>query len=143
LRFFFAGSLSETIVFAPRLEYEQYLYLQFKLGGQSMRRSIFFASALVVLLVALLAFAQHPSSRANTTDKVEWEYLVVVGGRHNLASTSNNKMAKLSLDGSFREHFPLEMNLDKLGVEGWELVTVTMTREEPIYYLKRLKAGAR
>ncbi len=108
-----------------------------------MKRSILFASALVALLIATVAFSTQRSSRAKEADKSEWEYLVIVGGRQNLASSSNNKMAKLSLDSSFREHFPLEANLDKLGTNGWELVTVTMARDEPIYYLKRRTDAAR
>ncbi|MBL8206672.1 MAG: hypothetical protein JNM09_20730 [Blastocatellia bacterium] len=108
-----------------------------------MKRSIFLISAFAVLLIATLALANQRSSSDKESDKAEWEYLVLVGGRQSLSSSGNNKMAKLSLDGSFREHFPLEMNLDKLGAEGWELVTVTMARDEPIYYLKRLKAAAR
>ncbi len=108
-----------------------------------MKRSILLASAIAALLIATLAFANQRSSPAKASDKTDWEYLVIVGGRQNLTSSGNNKMAKLSLDSSFREHFPLEANLDKLGAEGWELVTVTMTRDEPIYYLKRLKDAAR
>jgi hypothetical protein len=108
-----------------------------------MKRSILFASASAALLIATLAFAAQRSARDKDTkasaNKVEWEYLVIVGGRSNLASSGNTKMAKLGLESSFREHFPLEMNLDKLGAEGWELVTVALTRDEPIYYLKRLK----
>jgi hypothetical protein len=108
-----------------------------------MKRSILLASMFAALLIATLAFTNQRSSRAKENDKADWEYLVIVGGRQNLSSSGNNKMAKLSLDTTFREHFPLEANLDKLGAEGWELVTVTMARDEPIYYLKRLKDAAR
>lgn len=108
-----------------------------------MKRSILLASALVILLIATLAFASQRSSRTKESDKVEYEYLVIVGGRSNLSSSGNAKMSKLGLDTAFREHFPLEANLDKLGAEGWELVTVTMARDEPVYYLKRIKDSAR
>lgn len=112
-----------------------------------MKRTILVAGALAALLIVTVAFSTQRSSRAKESDrsdgKADWEYLVIVGGRQNLSSSGNNKMAKLSLDSSFREHFPLEANLDKLGAEGWELVTVTMARDEPIYYLKRLKDAAR
>ena len=107
-----------------------------------MKRSILLASVCAALLITTLALANQRSSRDKDSDKANWEYLVIVGGRQNLSSSGNNKMAKLSLDSSFREHFPLEANLDKLGAEGWELVTVTMARDEPIYYLKRLKDAA-
>jgi hypothetical protein len=112
-----------------------------------MKRSILLASAFAALLIATLAFASQRSSRANEAakndGKAEWEYLVLVGGRQNLSNSGNNKMAKLGLDSNFREHFPLEANLDKLGAEGWELVTVAFTRDEPIYYLKRRTDAAR
>jgi hypothetical protein len=112
-----------------------------------MKRFLLFASVMAALLIATVAFSTQRSSRAKEPDKndgkVEWEYLVIVGGRQNLSSSSNTKMAKLGLESSFREHFPLEMNLDKLGAEGWELVTVAMTRDEPIYYLKRRTDAAR
>jgi hypothetical protein len=112
-----------------------------------MKRSILLASAFAVLLIATLAFATQRSSRDKEADKnngkAEWEYLVLIGGRQNLSSSGNKKMAKLGLDSSFREHFPLEANLDKLGAEGWELVTVTLARDEPIYYLKRRTDAAR
>ena len=112
-----------------------------------MKRSILLASALAALLIATLAFANQRSSRDKESDKnnskADWEYLVIGGGRQNLTSSGNNKMAKLALDTSFREHFPLEANLDKLGAEGWELVTVTIARDEPIYYLKRRTDAAR
>jgi hypothetical protein len=42
--------------------------------------------------------------------------------------------------GAFsRESFPLEKNLDKLGARGWELVTVSGSPADPIFYLKRKK----
>ena len=108
-----------------------------------MKRSILLVSAIAALLLATFAFAAQRSSSNKDSNKAEWEYLVIVGGRQNIASTSNTKMSKLGLDTSFRENFPLEMNLDKLGAEGWELVTVAIARDEPIYYLKRLKDSAR
>lgn len=108
-----------------------------------MNRSILLASAIAALLIVTLAFANQHSSPTKDSGKTDWEYLVIVGGRQNLTSSGNNKLAKLALDSSFREHFPLEANLDKLGAQGWELVTVTMARDEPIYYLKRLKDAAR
>lgn len=108
-----------------------------------MKRSILLVSATAALLIATFAFAAQRSSNDKDANKAEWEYLVIVGGRQSVTSTSNTKMSKLGLDTSFREYFPLEMNLDKLGAEGWELVTVVMTRDEPIYYLKRVKDSTR
>lgn len=105
-----------------------------------MKRTILLAGIILVLVIATVAFAKQRSSQAKTTDKIEWEYLVIAGGRHNLSGAgTNGKLAKLSLESGFRENYPLELNLDKLGAEGWEIITVTMTQNEPVYFLKRVK----
>lgn len=108
-----------------------------------MKRTILFVGISIVLVIATVAFANKRSSHSgdtSKTEKVEYEYLVIAGGRNNLSSSgTNGKLAKLSLESGFRENYPLEMNLDKLGAEGWEMVTVTMAQPEPIYYLKRVK----
>ena len=112
-----------------------------------MKRSILFASIILVLTIVTFAVAKQRSTRAKDSDKadkIEWEYLVIAGGRNNLSSAgTNGKLAKIALESGFRENYPLEMNLDKLGAEGWEVVTVTMTQNEPIYYLKRRKDATR
>jgi hypothetical protein len=108
-----------------------------------MKRTFLLTGIIIALVIVTVTFAKQRATQTKETDKTAWEYLVIVGGRSNLSSSSNSKMAKLSLDSSFREHFPLEMNLDKLGAEGWELVTVTIVRDEPIYYLKRAKDSTR
>lgn len=105
-----------------------------------MKRTILLASSIIILVLATVAFARQRSTRSNDTDKVTWEYLVIAGGRNNLSSAgTNGKLAKLALESGFREYYPLEMNLDKLGAEGWEVITVTMTQSEPVYFLKRVK----
>ena len=56
----------------------------------------------------------------------------------NLSAGEGGSMRKA--DGAFsRELYPLEKNLDKLGGKGWELVTVTGSPADPIYYFKRRK----
>lgn len=109
-----------------------------------MKRTFVLASISVVLVIATVAIASQRSSRAKDTDKIEWEYLVIAGGRNNLSSTgSTSKLAKIAMESGWRENYPLEMNLDKLGAEGWEVVTVTMMQNEPVYYLKRVKDSSR
>ncbi len=104
-----------------------------------MKRTILLAGSIIILVLATVAFAKHRSTRSSDTDKITWEYLVIAGGRNNLSSAgTNGKLAKLALESGFRENYPLEMNLDKLGAEGWEVITVTMT-SEPVYFLKRVK----
>ena len=67
-----------------------------------------------------------------------WEYLVVQGGTTNLTPSDSGSMRKA--DGAFsRESFPLEKNMDKLGAKGWELVTVSGSPADPIFYFKRRK----
>jgi hypothetical protein len=42
--------------------------------------------------------------------------------------------------GAFgREAFVLEQALDKLGAKGWELVSVSGSQGDPVYYFKRRK----
>jgi NAD(P)H-flavin reductase len=38
-----------------------------------------------------------------------------------------------------REGFVLEQHMDKLGANGWELVTVAGPPNDPAFYFKRLK----
>ncbi len=82
-------------------------------------------------------FRADATANAQSTDR--WEYLVVSGGNTNLSSGGGEypRMRKQP-DGPFaREAFPLERNLDKLGAEGWELVTVSGSPQDPIFYFKR------
>ena len=112
-----------------------------------MKRMILLVGISIALVIATVTFASQRSNRtgsATNTDKIEWEYLVIAGGRNNLSSTgTNSKLAKLSLESGWRENYPLEMNLDKLGAEGWEVVTVTVMQNEPVYFLKRIKDSVR
>ena len=72
-------------------------------------------------------------------DKTEWEYLVVASPSNaNLTTTGNPRMRKEP--GPFgREAFVLEQHMDKLGANGWELVSVAGTTADPHYYFKRRK----
>ena len=64
--------------------------------------------------------------------------MVVAGGSVNLAGVGDLGRKKQP-DNSFREASVLQRNLDKLGQNGWELVTVYGLPAEPVYYLKRPK----
>ncbi|MEK6324483.1 MAG: hypothetical protein AABN33_22815 [Acidobacteriota bacterium] len=107
-----------------------------------MKRTIWIsiATALIASIVAVEARSGF-SDRSRADDEQStggWEYLVVQGGTTNLMPSDSGSMRKA--DGAFsREYFPLEKNLDKLGAKGWELVTVSEFRGDPIYYLKRRK----
>ena len=107
-----------------------------------MKRSIWISSV-SVLVVAVVALAAVHSARgqagANDAPSGDvWEYLVVAGGTVNLSPSDSATMRKA--EGAFsRESFPLERNMDNLGAKGWELVTVTGSPADPIFYFKRRK----
>jgi hypothetical protein len=48
-------------------------------------------------------------------------------------------MRKEPAISAFRENFPLQQNLDKLGAKGWELLHVSGSPGDPVYYFKRRK----
>jgi hypothetical protein len=104
-------------------------------------RNTLFALATVVLLLSMSAWAGQEGRETDrhTASGQQWEYLVVAGGSLNLSPSGNDRLRKAP-DGSFtREAFPLERNLDKLGALGWELVSVTGSSQDPVFYLKRPK----
>ena len=78
--------------------------------------------------------------RINRLAPQRWEYLAVAGPTTtNFTATGNPNMKKLE-DGTFaREGFVLEQHLDKLGAQGWELVSVAGRDQDPVYYFKRPK----
>jgi hypothetical protein len=100
-------------------------------------------TALLVILLILVALgfvgssAGKPSGERETGTK--WEYLAVAGpGTTNFSPSGNSKMRK-SEGGFGREAFVLEQHLDKLGAEGWDLVSVAGNPQDPVYYFKRAK----
>ncbi len=109
-----------------------------------MKRSLLLTGIILAGLLATIVFAQNRAKETKKEEpKTQWEYLVVVGGtRVNLSSSGTSpSLSKLGLDSSFREHYVLEKNLDKLGAAGWELVDVTIlpNTNEPLFHLKRAK----
>jgi hypothetical protein len=110
------------------------------------RISLVAVSVLLMLFIAFAAYgrrkeaAEDPPSGAET----QWEYLIVSGGSVNLSTSGNESYSGMRKqpDTSFRkEFFPLERNFDKLGAEGWELVSVHGQLNDPVYFFKRLKAS--
>ena len=97
---------------------------------------------LPLLIVACGLFAVVKTTgqdEQGRVDKTEWEYLVVATPSNvNFTATGNQRMRKEP--GPFgREAFVLEQHLDKLGANGWELVSVAGTPADPHYYFKRRK----
>jgi hypothetical protein len=74
-----------------------------------------------------------------TVVREQWEYLVVAGGNTNLSPSGSSSMRKEPKVQAFRENFVLGQNMDKLGAQGWELISVTGSSADPVYYFKRRK----
>ncbi|MEK6303010.1 MAG: hypothetical protein AABO41_20045 [Acidobacteriota bacterium] len=107
-----------------------------------MRRTLLFTLALIlVVAIAAISTLVLAQSRAGASDAVageQWEYLIVAGGTVNLNPSDSSTLRKAP--GAFgRENFPLEQNMDKLGAKGWELVSVTGSPVDPVFYFKRRK----
>ncbi|HEU4390832.1 MAG TPA: hypothetical protein VFV34_23710 [Blastocatellia bacterium] len=100
-------------------------------------------AAMLILLATLgAALVTYSLTKAQAEEPqsagVEWEYLVVAGGNVNLSPSGSASMRKEP--GAFsREWFALEQNFDKLGTKGWELVEVTGSPNDPVYFFKRRK----
>lgn len=107
-----------------------------------MRRIILVALLLLVPILAAVVKTpgQGGTSRRNRVAPERWEYLAVAGPTTtNFTPTGNPNMRKLE-EGTFaREGFVLEQHLDKLGAQGWELVSVAGPSQDPVYYFKRPK----
>ncbi len=116
-----------------------------------MRRAITISILPLLLTVAVVAaMGQRPdrvvvrdseTSEPNAEPQAaeQWEYLVVAGGNVNLSSSGSGSMRKEPTLTSFRENFPLQQNLDKLGAKGWELVQVSGGPGDAVYYFRRRK----
>jgi hypothetical protein len=104
--------------------------------------SITVSAVLLIIAIGLTASSSGQTSGGenNSADETQWEYLVVAGGNSNLSTAGNEDYPNMrkQKDTNFREAFPLERNLDKLGAKGWELVTVSGSND-PVYYFKRRK----
>lgn len=107
-----------------------------------IKKALLISLPIVIAAVAAVGtrsvFSQPPKAEEDQSID-RWEYLVVQGGNVNLsAGDGGGSMRKA--DGAFsREAFPLEKNMDKLGAKGWELVSVTGTSGDPVFYFKRRK----
>ncbi len=104
--------------------------------------SVCFLLTIFSFICAFTVFGQRSreekdASRESAAE-TQWEYLVVSGGNINVSTSGNDSSMRKQTDFS-REAYPLERNLDKLGLKGWELVAVHGSPVEPVFYLKRRK----
>jgi hypothetical protein len=122
-----------------------------------MNRIVSLIGAILILFVIVIAtktLAQKPvdsqiarvNDSANAspddenTSREQWEYLVVAGGNTtNLSTSGSSSMRKEPKVQTFRENFVLEQNMDKLGAQGWELISISGSPVDPVYYFKRRK----
>ena len=107
------------------------------------KRAPFVAIAVCVAVVAIVVvktMGQEEAGRGDRNDVEQWEYLAVAGpSTSNLTATGNPRMRKEPNAAFGREAFVLEQHLDKLGANGWELVSVAGPPTDPAYYFKRRK----
>lgn len=100
---------------------------------------MFMACAFIVKTTEQREARASDASRSASADE-KWEYLVVSApSSANLSPSSNSSMRKDSTGAFGREAFVLEQHLDKLGANGWELVTVGGSASDPTYFFKRRK----
>jgi len=104
-----------------------------------MKRILVLTLLVLGSLTAVVVKTTGQGTRSTSPSAVaeRWEYLVLSRpGSTNFEPTGNPDMRKQ--DGSFaREGFVLETQLDKVGRNGWELVSVAGLPGDPIYYFKR------
>ena len=108
-----------------------------------LRRTSAMAAVLVFAVVSIAVVKTTGQEGAKASDTVaseQWEYLAVAGpSTTNLTPTGNPRMRKEPNVPFGREAFVLEQHLDKLGANGWELVSVAGPPTDPAYYFKRRK----
>ena len=107
---------------------------------KTMRRIMLLALLLLVpVFAAVVKTTGHQRNKNDDSSAAEkWEYLVLARPSNtNFSATGNSEMRKA--DAPFHESFVLEVQLDKVGTKGWELVSVAGPPTDPIYYFKRRK----
>jgi hypothetical protein len=103
------------------------------------------AAAALAVSLSVMASAtgqRRDEKKADAEEMVaaeQWEYLVVSGANSNLTPSGNPNMRKERVGAFGREAFVLEQQMDKLGANGWELVSVSGHPSDPVYYFKRRK----
>jgi hypothetical protein len=104
-----------------------------------MKRTMLIGFSVMILLSGIAAAVRWNAKAADDSSNEHWEYLVVSGANNvNFSAPSTGSMRK-EASGFQRENFVLEMNMDRLGEKGWQLVSVVVTEREPIYYFRRRK----
>lgn len=89
-----------------------------------------------VLLMVGTWVAFSASGQGSDPERVDrWEYLIVAGGNGSLVPTGTPGERKQRIFRS--EAAAVERSLDLLGEDGWELVSVAGSPNDPSFFLKR------
>ena len=105
-----------------------------------LKRTSLLVAGLLLLLgsTAVVKTTGQESESSDRPAHEQWEYLAVAGpSTTNFTPTGNSRMRKEPSVPFGREAFVLEQHLDKLGANGWELVSVAGPPTDPAYYFKR------
>ncbi len=109
----------------------------------ALKRTSLIAAALFLVVVSIVVVktaGQDGAKAGEVAASEQWEYLAVAGpSTTNFTPTGNPRMRKEPSVPFAREAFVLEQHLDKLGANGWELVSVAGPPTDPAYYFKRRK----
>lgn len=107
--------------------------------NRMLKRSLL--AAVVVSVIGIsVAVVKTRGQESGSKSGDQWEYLVVAGpSTTNFTPTSSPRMRKEPNVPFGREAFVLEQHMDKLGANGWELVTVAGPPNDPAFYFKRRK----
>ena len=109
-------------------------------------RRVSYVAAVIGLAVICMAVVKTTGQEENSGNGAvgeQWEYLVVAGPSNtNFTPTSTPRMRKEPNSAFGREGFVLEQHMDKLGANGWELITVTGAEKDPVFYFKRRRRGS-
>ena len=109
-------------------------------------KRVSYAVAVFGLAVICMAVVKTTGQEENSGDGAageQWEYLAVAGPSNtNFIPTTTPRMRKEPNSAFGREAFVLEQHLDRLGANGWELITITGAERDPVFYFKRRKRGS-
>lgn len=98
-------------------------------------------AAIVVVVASIFVggvVRRATSAQERERATVEWEYLIVAGGNVSFGPGSGGPGRPKQKEFSM-EAVTVERNLDRLGADGWELVSVYGAPNNPTFYLKRSK----
>ena len=94
-----------------------------------------FVLAGATVLLATGWYVRAANFNQSEASSNRWEYLVVAGGTASLDSPGYGAGRKQKVFAA--EASAVERNLDVLGEDGWELVSVGGTPNQPAFFLKR------